>query len=266
MGNSNSLAIFALAAIMCGATALPLDPKCENGVGSPSSDYPVIIPNAGDNSTNSSTGTNGKVTKYITLEVLQKMYPEKAKNGCTRPKVDQYAHKAAECLTLEQVIKPLHAAFEKYNINNAGAQRAVTDIMAFESGKFFFKTNNNPKNHGQGTYAQLSGKFVTKYVESIPELKTDYEALKAKHSNLAAPDALDAILALANKGDYPVMASSWFLSTADGCGTSMIATLAEDTLESYMTYIDKCIWGGDKDKRTAQFNSVLKNVPSKSLG
>ncbi|KAJ1961506.1 hypothetical protein IWQ62_003842, partial [Dispira parvispora] len=121
------------------------------------SSYTEIPSNPGNGTAGNPTENSGKVTKHITLEVLQRMYPEKAKNGCTPPSNDEHPEKAGECLTLDQVIKPLHAAFDMYNIDNAGAQRAVTDIMFYESMGFFYKTNF--KNHGQGTFAQLSKEF-----------------------------------------------------------------------------------------------------------
>ncbi|KAJ1925771.1 hypothetical protein IWQ60_004365 [Tieghemiomyces parasiticus] len=147
-----------------------------------------------------------------------------------------------ECTPLEQALGPLQRTFEEYKIYTPGQQAAAIAIMAFESGGFAYKTNLNPANYGQGTYAQMQYPSIEKYVSSIKALSPKFQALVKPGTTVTDGAVKNKVLKLVTSNlDYCFGAAPWYMSNKATCDPAVFDGLSKGTDEAYKTYLSKCI-------------------------
>lgn len=176
---------------------------------------------------NSNLASSGDVTSgstaagtnsgELTSDQLLAIMPSASSCGSGTP--------AGECITAVQAAPLLAASFDKYTINNKGAQAAVLALIALESGELKYNQHYNggsPANTGQGTYNEMSPSFVLEYANAL-------------YGSAAPTDALSAMNKINTVPGDSLGSAAWFMKTKCSNVIAQFATSPESAWTAYIT-------------------------------
>ncbi|KAJ1927808.1 hypothetical protein IWQ60_002625 [Tieghemiomyces parasiticus] len=209
----------------------------------------------------SSEPNNGSASGDVTIDVLKRSLSASANGECKAAQQNK-----EQCRTPEQLLGPVNACFKQYGLTTIGQKAAILSILDFESEGFHYATNLNPDNHGQGTFSQMKFPNINKYVKSIPELQSKYQALTSGVSDIDSDtpsntEVMDKVLALVTEDDtLNVCSASWYLSSSPECGATALKNLESDSQSAYETYLTQCIHTTVTDGRIAGWKHTLAGL------
>lgn len=180
-------------------------------------------------------------------DVIKAIMPASA--SCPRA-----SESSKECRTAAQAAPFLVQAFQKYEIYDWHEISAVLALIAIESVELQFNTNQSPGRPGQGTHNMMLINYVREYIQSIPELDSEWKKTLELDQN--ANDTMNAQRALVLDDKYSFASGAWFLNSKH-CNKTR-AGLREGTTAGWEAYT-LCVVNGDTvdPARTAYWTKAL---------